>query len=202
MRAEHCLRMVAPPHSANPTAQVSRLVKRAMSFFEIDPAAAWRCLTDASTLLGRETSSPDVEGQAPRDGGRGGLPRWRSKQVFAYVEANLGSKITIGDLSRLVVLSKSHFSRAFRQSFGFPPMNYVSARRLERAKLMMTSSHVRLSDIAVACGFADQSHLTRSFCRAVGVTPGVWRRGLAALESPALHGGNSGGATASAAHPA
>ena len=55
-------------------------------------------------------------------------------------------------------------------------MAYVAVRRVERAKLMMASTEQRLTDIALACGFADQSHLNRSFRRIVGVSPGLWRR--------------------------
>jgi transcriptional regulator GlxA family with amidase domain len=79
-------------------------------------------------------------------------------------------------MGQLVALSKSHFSRAFQQSLGTPPMAYVAKRRVERAKLMMTSTRDRLTDIALACGFADQSHLNRSFRRIVGMSPGIWRR--------------------------
>jgi AraC family transcriptional regulator len=73
-------------------------------------------------------------------------------------------------------LSKCHFSRAFKQTVGSSPMAYVAVRRVERAKLMMTSTGQRLTDIALACGFADQSHLNRYFRRVVGVSPGLWRR--------------------------
>jgi AraC family transcriptional regulator len=62
-------------------------------------------------------------------------------------------------------------------------MAYVAARRVERAKLMMTSTRERLTDIALACGFSDQSHLTRSFRRVVGMSPGRWRR-TSILNSP------------------
>jgi AraC-like DNA-binding protein len=55
-------------------------------------------------------------------------------------------------------------------------MAFVVARRIERAKLMMTSTRERLTDIALACGFSDQSHLNRHFRRVVGTSPGLWRR--------------------------
>ena len=55
-------------------------------------------------------------------------------------------------------------------------MAFVAVRRVERAKLMMASTGQRLTDIALACGFADQSHLNRYFRRIVGVSPGLWRR--------------------------
>ena len=165
------------------SAQLSRLVRRAMTFLETDRAAAWRCLNDASTLLGMELEVPPNDAQATiNDLRSGGLAIWRAKRALAYIEANLGSKITIGEVADFLALSKSHFSRAFKQSFGCSPMTYVSTKRVERAKHMMRSTLERLSDIALACGFADQSHLNRCFRRIVGISPGVWRRNLAPAE--------------------
>ena len=62
-------------------------------------------------------------------------------------------------------------------------MSYIAERRVERAKLMMTSTRERLSDIALACGFVDQPHLNRYFRRMVGMSPGLWRR---SMEAPTL----------------
>jgi transcriptional regulator GlxA family with amidase domain len=93
-----------------------------------------------------------------------------------FIEENLGAKLALRHLANCAALSESHFSRAFKQSAGYSPHAYVIARRVERAKLMMISTRERLADIALACGFADQSHLTRSFRRIVGMSPGPWRR--------------------------
>jgi AraC family transcriptional regulator len=181
MSENHLLHTMSGVQGTHPGTEVSHLVRRAMRFFETDRAAAWRCLNDASNLLGAESSEPSVELRAAPDAARrGGLPKWRAKRALAYIEANLGSKIAIGEVADLVALSKNHFSRAFKQSLGSSPMTYVATRRVERAKLMMTSSRERLSDIAVACGFADQSHLNRYFRRVVGISPGLWRRSVAA----------------------
>jgi AraC family transcriptional regulator len=180
MREEHALQMKSQAQGTRAAAQVSDLVRRAMNFFETDRATAWRCLNDASNLLGRESNEPGIESRGAPDMTRGGgLPKWRAKQALEYIEANLGSKIAIGEMADFVALSKSHFSRAFKQSLGSSPMSYVASRRVERAKAMMTSSRERLSDIALACGFADQSHLNRYFRRIVGISPGLWRRNLA-----------------------
>jgi AraC family transcriptional regulator len=185
MGEEHSLQTMARAESLHPTAQVSHLVRRAMSFFETDRAAAWRCLNAASNLLGRESNEPRIELRAPLDAPRkGGLPKWRATQALTYIEVNIGSKIEVGAMADIVALSKSHFSRAFKQSLGTSPMTYVTTRRVERAKLLMTSSRQRLSDIALACGFADQSHLNRYFRRVVGISPGLWRRSVAAPRSP------------------
>jgi AraC family transcriptional regulator len=189
MSEEHSLQMKSQAQGTHPAAQLSDLVRRAMSFFETDRATAWRCLNDASNLLGRESNEPSIELRAAADAPRrGGLPKWRAKRALAYIEANLGSKIAIGEMADFVALSKSHFSRAFKQSLGSSPMTYVATRRVERAKLMMTSSRERLSNIALACGFADQSHLNRYFRRVVGISPGLWRRSVTASNPSALRG--------------
>src|SRR5260370_19710126 len=159
MSEEHSLQTMSRAQSAHPAAELSDLVRRAMSFFETDRAAAWRCLNDASNLLCTESNEPSIELRAAPDMPRcGGLSNCRAKRAVAYIAANLGSKIAIGEVADFVALSKSHFSRAFKRSLGSSLMSYVATRRVERAKLMMTSSRERLSDIALACGFADQSH--------------------------------------------
>jgi transcriptional regulator GlxA family with amidase domain len=187
MSEEHSSQIRSQAGGTHPAGDVTQLVRRAMSFFQTDRAAAWRCLTDASALLAKESDGQDGEWRAAIDAPRrGGLPKWRINRVLEYIEAHLGSRITVGELADFVALSKNHFSRAFKQSFGACLMTYVATRRVERAKLMMLSSRERLSDIAVACGFADQSHLNRYFRRVVGISPGSWRRGVAApnLGSP------------------
>jgi AraC family transcriptional regulator len=135
-------------------------------------------LSEEHSLLVRPSAKLPYPEQARRSAcaRRGGLSKSRASRALTYIEAKLTSKITIGELANFVALSQSHFSRAFKQSLGSCPMSYVATRRVERAKLMMTSTRERLSDIALACGFADQSHLNRYFRRVVGVSPGLWRR--------------------------
>jgi len=128
-------------------------------------------------LLGSETQESVINAPMLQSTFRsGGLAAWQAKRTVAYIEANLGSKLSVGDIADLAALGKCHFSRAFKQSLGSSPMAYVGLRRVERAKLMMTSTNERLADIALACGFADQSHFNRYFRRVVGMNPGGWRR--------------------------
>jgi AraC family transcriptional regulator len=72
-------------------------------------------------------------------------------------------------------LSVSHFSRAFRRTMGVAPHSWLLARRIEVAKERLRDCRLSLSDVALACGFADQTHLTRVFTRMVGVSPGAGR---------------------------
>jgi AraC family transcriptional regulator len=161
---------------ASASIRVGHLVRQAMTFFETDRKAAWRCLSDASTLLGADVqdlgaNAPSVEQLQP-----GGLATWQARRTLAYVEANLGSKMDIDGLANVVALSRSHFSRAFKRTLGFSPMEYVAVRRVERAKVMISGTREPLAEVALACGFADQAHLNRRFRDIVGISPGRWRR--------------------------
>lgn len=164
-----------PNSLAPPSEGLEGLVKRALTFFDSDREVARRCLNDASVLLDLQdscSSGPSARSEV----GSKGLSRWQIDRALNYIEANLGSKVVSGDLANLVALSPSHFFRAFKQSMGFPPMAYVAARRIEKAKCMMASTRKKLVAIALECGFADQPHLNRSFRREVGLSPGQWRR--------------------------
>lgn len=107
---------------------------------------------------------------------QGGLARWQAKCVAAYIEAHLGESFQVSTLARIVELSTSHFSRAFKKSFGETPHDYITRQRVNRAQTIMLNSREPLVKIALDCGMADQSHFGRVFRRVIGVTPAAWRR--------------------------
>ena len=155
-----------------------------VALLENDDEAAGCCLNEASALLRSE--SQDLRASAPPTHQgflSGGLVRSQAKRALAYIEANLGSKISRRELADLLTCSESHFARAFKRTLGRPPIAYVASRRVERAKVRMMSTREPLMEIALACGFVDQSHLTRSFHRCVGMSPGSWRRIAAEMRS-------------------
>jgi AraC family transcriptional regulator len=118
-----------------------------------------------------------IDAPAARDPDvRGGLAAWQIRKVTRYIDVNLERTIRNDDLATLARLTPAHFSRAFRNSVGEPPHEYVIRRRVERAQGLMLTTEAKLSDIALDCGLADQSHLTRLFRRVVGESPRVWRR--------------------------
>ena len=166
------------------------LIRQAVSVLERDRPEAWRCLRDAFTLLGQQSSAQPIAGYPVRPIQPGALASWQARRVTEYIEQHLGAKLTTEDIAAAIGLSKSHFSRAFKSTLGSSPMAYVAARRVERAKQMMLTSAESLADVALDCGFADQSHLNRQFRRAVGVTPGRWRRSSAS--APGAWGGAAG----------
>jgi AraC family transcriptional regulator len=105
-----------------------------------------------------------------------GLSRRQSRAAIEYINANLASKLTLAEIAKVVCLSKSHFSRAFKVSHGVSPWVYLIMARVERAKQMIGATREPISQIPSACGFADQPHLCKTFRRWVGVSPGTWRR--------------------------
>jgi len=148
-----------------------------MALTDTSRGVEWRSLSDALKPLDAGSAGASLKAPAMQKMLSGGsLACRQAKRALEYIEAHLGSQIEIREIANLVALSKSHFSRTFKRSVGFSPRAYVSARRVERAKLMMRSTSERLSDIALICGFADQSHLNRHFRRIVGMSPGLWRR--------------------------
>jgi AraC family transcriptional regulator len=119
---------------------------------------------------------PASNGEPQQGVAHGGLAPWQLARVGGHIERRLGSRLTNSGLASLVRLSEDHFARAFKASIGCPPHAYVVTRRIERAKALMLGSDLPLSQIAVAAGFSDQSHLSRCFRNNVGAAPAWWRR--------------------------
>lgn len=107
--------------------------------------------------------------------GHDGLSFAQERVVRDYVQAHLRERISLEDLAAAVSLSRFHFCRRFRQTTGTSPHGFVLQQRVARARTMLTRTAAPLSDIALACGFADQSHLNRVFKAQVGTTPGRFR---------------------------
>lgn len=106
----------------------------------------------------------------------GGLAPWQLNCAKEFMEERLAQGVSLGELARLCDLSTSHFARAFRISAGLPPYRWFLHRRIERAKNLLLDTSHGLTEIALACGFADQSHFVRLFHRTMGTSPGTWRR--------------------------
>lgn len=109
-------------------------------------------------------------------GQSGGLSRTQLKLVFDFVDARLGSEISLDDMAGVAHLSRFHFARAFKKSVGEPPYAYVLRQRIERAKTLLKSTKMQVNEVAVATGFKTASHFVRAFQHAVGTSPGSFRR--------------------------
>jgi AraC-like DNA-binding protein len=126
------------------------------------------------------TAYPDPEGDHPAQRShrveRGRLAAWQVLRVKKLIEGNLAAEISVAWLAEQCGLSPSYFARAFRESVGVPPYQWLIERRVSRSKELMKDRTRSLTDVALAAGFADQSHFSRAFARVTGMPPGVWRR--------------------------
>lgn len=118
---------------------------------------------------------PDAGPQGGRMVHRGGLPPHALKRVTAYIDANLARAIRVDHLAAEAGLSPFHFIRAFKQSVGSTPHQFVVARRIDRARQLLLETRMAVLDIALATGFADHSHFSRHFHRVMGASPRQYR---------------------------
>jgi AraC family transcriptional regulator len=110
---------------------------------------------------------------APR---RGTLSMSQERRVRDRVFSDLTDDPSLSELASLCGLSRSHFTRAFKNTIGLPPHRWLLMQRIERAKSLLAQTVISISQIAIECGFADQSHFTRVFSKATGTGPAAWRR--------------------------
>lgn len=106
---------------------------------------------------------------------RGGLPPRVVRRICEHIEDHIDQRITVELLAGLAKLSVCYFVRAFKQSMGITPHDYLIRQRVERTKRLLSSTDMPLSQIALAAGFADQSHFARRFRQHVGMSPRDYR---------------------------
>jgi len=128
----------------------------------------------AARLLQKHVSAPRTQ-LFPRRTHQG-LDQRRLFRVLDYIDANLEGDLSLERMASIACLSRYHFARAFRQAVGQPPHRYVSARRLERAKALLTRGDRPLVDIALSLSFCSQANFTRDFKQATGQAPGHYRQ--------------------------
>ena len=107
---------------------------------------------------------------------RGGLAPWQERRAREILRANIKRGVALKEVARECGLSVGYFSHAFRRTLGVAPHKWLIEQRVAVSKEKLRGDELSLSDVAAECGFSDQSHLTRVFRRAVGVSPGAWRR--------------------------
>jgi AraC family transcriptional regulator len=103
------------------------------------------------------------------------LTRTTLRPAITYIEDHLALDLSLSDIAAIVHLSPYHFARLFKESIGVPPHQYVIGRRVERAKLLLSTTNWSLTTIAHTVGFAQESHLALHFKRLTGLTPRHYR---------------------------
>lgn len=139
---------------------------------ELNALFADHVVTAAGLHLAQAYGAIDLAATRPR----GGLAPWQEWRAREMMLASLDADIGLASLAAACGLSPGNFAKAFRRTVGMPPHRWMLRQRVNRAQEMLLRSNEPLDAIALDCGFADQSHLTRVFARATGVSPGAWRR--------------------------
>jgi AraC family transcriptional regulator len=104
------------------------------------------------------------------------LPSWKMRRLMEFIEANLDGDLSLERMAGEVDISPLYLPRAFKSAFGQSPHQYVLTRRIERAKDLLRNTGEPVVDIAFACGFSSQSHLSNWFVRMVGLSPAAYRK--------------------------
>lgn len=141
-------------------------------------AAALACeealVRACALLLHRHAVSPVTQSQVSSSTSPSSPELLRARDHLA---ADLLAPPTLTELARTAGLSKFQLLRRFEKAFGLTPHAWLLQQRAEHARGLIRGS-AGLAQVAAACGFADQSHMTRLFARQFGFTPGAWQQAM------------------------
>lgn len=130
-------------------------------------------VTVLSVYLLRTFSSA---GTRPHRAVKGGLRPEAWSRINEYIHVGLARKLSIEDLAEVAGLSLSQFARAFRETTGQPPHQYIVGLRLAHAERLLAETELPLSAVATRSGFASHSHLSSAMRRYWAITPSILRQ--------------------------
>ena len=142
-----------------------------VNWFDVDDMSMQQ-LTDTVLVKLLEGLKLGAKGQALK----GGLAPKVLSRVIDYIQTNFSNKITLSELATIAGQSDYHFCRMFKQSMAFTPQGYLTKVRCEHAKYLLKNTDFPLSEIALLCGFNNQSHLGRHFKAMFGITPAKFKK--------------------------
>jgi AraC family transcriptional regulator len=143
----------------------SRMRRALLNASVDDDWESW-ALALAERAEGKGTPSP-----------QGSMTGRRMRLLDEFIDAGLDGPLGLQTMAQLLELSEGYFIRAFKQATGKSPHSYLIDRRLARARALMRDSKASLSEIALACGFNSQAHMTSAFKQRLGVSPAQLRTG-------------------------
>ena len=124
-------------------------------------------------LLIRDTYTTAPPPEPERDT----LPPSARASIVEFLETSLDSDIHLESLARLAQMSVATFIKAFRAAFHTTPYHFLLDRRIDRAKTLLSSTRLSITEISAAVGFSTPNHFATTFRQRVGLTPRDFRRG-------------------------
>jgi len=107
---------------------------------------------------------------------KGGLSPSKLSRAKKLLVEKSSRDIPLADIARECGLSRQYFTKSFKATLGVTPHRWLQRYRIKKAKNLLQSTSYAIAEIAIECGFADQSHFTRVFVALTGGTPAAWRR--------------------------
>jgi AraC family transcriptional regulator len=156
----------------NDLVRARQLLRETLDDFDRGPELVRTRLLRAVELLEGGGDRPHQRVQPPL------LPPAIRERVLKHILDNLEQTLKLSDLADFAGASPGYFCRAFKATFGLPTHAFITRLRLERAVRLIRRTNMPLCEIALACGFCDQSHMCNLFRRIFGDTPSRCRRGL------------------------
>jgi two-component system response regulator YesN len=99
---------------------------------------------------------------------------WR--ELSAYIDENLGIRLTLTELPERCFYNPSYFSRIFKEKFGVSFVEYLTRKRLDCAIRMLTETNLTIDEISISVGFSDRSSMHHAFSKYLGQTPADYRK--------------------------
>lgn len=100
----------------------------------------------------------------------------RLAELIDWMTRHVGEQLSVERLARQASMSPRHFARLFPEKTGYTPGKFVEALRVEAARNLLETSHLRVSEVAHSCGFGDSSSLRRIFRSRLGMSPDDYRK--------------------------
>ena len=147
-----------------------------ISFAFDNPERASQLLIDEVSVLLISHLIRNYSDASPVERSRGGLASWQERIAKEILFVRIRNPPTVDELGQACGVSARHFIRAFRQSTGHTPHQWLMQERALSAKNLLEHSDRTLAEISATCGYANQSHLCRAFQRCFGLSPSAARR--------------------------
>lgn len=98
------------------------------------------------------------------------------REILSYIDRNYTDKISLKDMAEAFHMSEKYFSRFFKNCFQVTFVEYVNSIRLEKAAALLSTTDMSVTEIALRCGFSNISYFIRSFKKAFGSSPHIYRK--------------------------
>ena len=117
-----------------------------------------------------------IQGSGDSPASTSKLAAWQEATAKQLMLANLDAGISVAEVAEACALSRSHFTRKFKESTLLSPHVWLRQQRVDKAMALLRDSPLSLTQVAMECGFFDQAHFCRVFARSQGMTPLAFKR--------------------------